>query len=724
MRKLSPLFLTAILISSILGQQVGPPPVLPGQKPEDLEVVRITTNLVQVDAVITDNHGKLVTDLKPEEVEIFEDGHKQKITHFTFNLSETPPAPERGPKSAAADKTAPMVPPAQLRREDIKRTIAIVVDDLGLSFESISYLRGALRKFVNEQIQTGDLVAIIRTSGGMGALQQFTADKRQLVAAVERIKWNALGRSGISAFDPIQPPTAPNGADMAGRATQDFGADIDQANKDFDEFRRDTFAIGTLGAVSYVVRGLKDLPGRKSILLVSDGFKIYDHTDPTKTYQAEQRLKRLIDEAGRASVVIYTMNATGLQTLGFTAADNLSGRDSQQIQDAFNARRNQAYDNQESLDILAHETGGIAIRNTNDLSGGIRRVLEDQKGFYLIGYRPDESTFDKRTGKRIFHHLTLKVTRPGKFNVRMRNGFYGVTDEEKAAPLTLAQKLYQAVSSPFGANGVHLQLTSVFANDPRVGSFMRSMMHIDAHDLTFTDEPNKMHKCVVDVLAMTFGDNGIPIDQVGRTYTIELPEESYQRAQREGFVYVVTVPVKKPGAYQLRVSLRDSASDRIGSASQFVEVPDLKKDRLALSGLALKGTTTRDPQSGGDASADQEGIEKGSAEASPAVRHYHPGMYLTYVYFIYNAHSDKDAAPQLTTQVTIFHEGKPVFTGRPSVLHINGQPDVKRLIDAGLIQLGTNMPPGDYVLQVTVTDALADKKHQTTSQWMDFSVVK
>jgi hypothetical protein len=250
------------------------------------------------------------------------------------------------------------------------------------------------------------------------------------------------------------------------------------------------------------------------------------------------------------------------------------------------------------------------------------------------------------------------------------------------------------------------------------------MMHIDAHDLTFTDEPNKMHKCVVDVLAMTFGDNGIPIDQVGRTYTIELPEESYQRAQREGFVYVVTVPVKKPGAYQLRVSLRDSASDRIGSASQFVEVPDLKKDRLALSGLALKGTTTRDPQSGGDASADQEGIEKGSAEASPAVRHNHPGMYLTYVYFIYNAHSDKDAAPQLTTQVTIFHEGKPVFTGRPSVLHINGQPDVKRLIDAGLIQLGTNMPPGDYVLQVTVTDALADKKHQTTSQWMDFSVVK
>src|SRR5215471_680782 len=179
MRKLSPLFLTAILSSSIFAQQVGsppPPPVLPEQKPEDVEVVRITTNLVQVDAVIADNHGKLVTDLKPEEVEIFEDGHKQKITHFSFSLSATTPAPQRVAKVAAPERTAPVVPPAPLRREDIKRTIAIVVDDLGLSFESIAYLRGALKKFVNEQIQPGDLVAIIRTSAGMGSLQQFTAD--------------------------------------------------------------------------------------------------------------------------------------------------------------------------------------------------------------------------------------------------------------------------------------------------------------------------------------------------------------------------------------------------------------------------------------------------------------------------------------------------------------------------------------------------------------------
>lgn len=709
-----------------------PVPVLQPQKPEDADVVRITTNLVQVDAVVTDKNGKLVTDLKPEEVEIFEDGHKQKITHFTFNLTESPPV-ERAAKTASADKTAPPIPTSRIRPEDIKRTIAIVVDDLGLSFESTYFVRRALKKFVDEQMQPGDLVAIIRTSGGMGALQQFTADKRQLEAAVERVKWNANGRSGVSPFEAIQPPTA-----------GDHGADIDQANDDLNDFRKDMFAVGTLGAVSYVVKGLKDLPGRKSILLVSDGFRIYNLDDPTRNYLAQEKMRRLIDEAGRASVVIYTMNATGLQTMGFTAADNLSnpndatgGLSAENLNQQMSKRRNEAFETQQGLDFLARQTGGIAIRNTNDLSGGIRRVLEDQKGFYLIGYRPDEGTFDKRTGRRTFHQLTLKVTRPGKFNVRMRNGFLGFTDEEKPAPRNLAQKLYDSLASPFGASGVHLQLTSLFANDAKAGSYMRSVLHIDAHDLTFTEEPNKMHKCVFDVLSMTFGDNGVPIDQSGRTYTLQLPEELYKRAQRDGLVYYVTVPVKKAGAYQLRMSLRDTATDRIGSASQFVEVPDLKKNRLSLSGLALRGylppKTNGSPANAAASAqaanndspaADQEGIDKGNAEASPAVRHFQSGMFLSYGFYIYNAHVEKTSAPQLMTQVILFRDGKPVFTGRQNPMPIAGQPDMKRLIGGGAIQLGTDLSPGDYVLQIIVTDPQADKKYQTASQWMDFTIVK
>jgi len=192
------LLLLPLCSTSFSQQPQATAPQLKPQRPEDTDVVRITTNLVQVDAVVTDGKGKLVTDLKPEEVEIFEDGHKQKITHFSFNLSETAPAEAAAKSNTAeknADKNVPIVPPTILRREDIRRTIAIVVDDLGLSFESTYFVRKALKKFVDEQMQTGDLVAIIRSSGGMGALQQFTADKRQLYAAIERVKWNAIGRS-------------------------------------------------------------------------------------------------------------------------------------------------------------------------------------------------------------------------------------------------------------------------------------------------------------------------------------------------------------------------------------------------------------------------------------------------------------------------------------------------------------------------------------------------
>src|SRR5262249_26970844 len=156
------------------------------------------------------------------------------------------------------------------------------------------------------------------------------------------------------------------------------------------------------------------------------------------------------------------------------------------------------------------------------------------------------------------------VTRPGKFNVRMRNGFFGVTDSERNPPKTLGQEMVAALASPFGSTAVHLQLTSLFGNDAKEGSFMRSFLHVDGHDLTFTDEPDKLHRCVFDVMAITFGDNGTVVDQpTGKTFTLKLPDDAYKRAVRDGLVYYVTVPIKKAGAYQLRVSLRDSATDRI-----------------------------------------------------------------------------------------------------------------------------------------------------------------
>ncbi len=309
-RSLTSLTLVILLSFLTLAQQ---PAITSDQKtsqqptqPSDDVVVRITTNLVQVDAVVTDKNGKPVTDLRPEDVEIYEDGKPQKITHFSFVSLATP---ENSSTEAIikADKNASPMPPVLLRPEQVRRTVALVVNDLGLSFESAYYVRHALKKFVDEQVQPGDLVAIIRTASGVGALQQFTSDKRLLYAAVERVKWNPTGRDGIARFAPI-------GTDSGGRFR-----DSDSAGQDIEEFREEIFAVGTLGAINYVLRGMKELPGRKSILLFSDGIRIFNRSDPAGSNRILMALRALTDRANRASVVIYAMDARGLATLGLTA---------------------------------------------------------------------------------------------------------------------------------------------------------------------------------------------------------------------------------------------------------------------------------------------------------------------------------------------------------------------------------------------------------------------
>ena len=170
------------------------------------------------------------------------------------------------------------MPPSNLRPEQVRRTIALVVDDLGLSFESTVYTRTALRKFVEQQMQPGDLVAIVRTSAGAGALQQFTSDKRQLLAAVERIRWNASFNNNVSAFAPLEgDPTS----SMQSRRNNQSGQNNDNANAndELNKFREDVFAVGTLGALNYVVRGMHELPGRKSVVLLSEGFQLYRRND-------------------------------------------------------------------------------------------------------------------------------------------------------------------------------------------------------------------------------------------------------------------------------------------------------------------------------------------------------------------------------------------------------------------------------------------------------------
>src|SRR5215204_6230833 len=160
--------LLSLLAPAVSRQTANSPQTQQGTPDED-EVVKISTNLVQIDAVVTGGDGRQVTGLDASDFEILEDGRPQQITNFSYvslaGLAPTaPPAPS---KRKERDYIPP--PPAALRPEQVRRTIALVVDDLGLSFESTVHVRQALRKFIDEQLQPNDLAAVIMTSAGSGS---------------------------------------------------------------------------------------------------------------------------------------------------------------------------------------------------------------------------------------------------------------------------------------------------------------------------------------------------------------------------------------------------------------------------------------------------------------------------------------------------------------------------------------------------------------------------
>lgn len=718
------LLLSAIFIVSTLplsiGQQPQPSPspaqkkpaTSPTQPPPEMEsqdVVKITTNLVQVDVSVTKD-GKQVTDLTPEDFELMEDGKPQTITNFSYvsnfeatpaNAQVTPPAARKNDKA----KTGPPVLPAVARPHEVRRTIALVVDDMGMSFQSVSLARKQARKFIDEQIQPNDLVAIIHTSGEVGALQQFTTDRRVLYNAIDRLRWYPCSRAGVHVFTPLGAQVVSGDAPCGGSRN----------------------IVATLQVLKFIVQGMRELPGRKSLVLLSDYLPVEtqepgtNELNPGDDGLGDERtdyrflLHKVAEIAIRGSVVIYAVDTRGLAYTGITAMDDLKGMSTVANARGMTERINQTLSSRSMLMIsrreggamIAKETGGFLVRNSNDFD--LKKIADDQKGYYLLGYRPSQETFNKR-----FHHLKVNVKKRGLM-VRTRNGFYGIEEgSERPAELSPTDQLKKALIYPFGANEINVRLTTLFTNF-ETGSLLRSLIYIKAQDLVFVDEPDGGHKATFDLGIILFGENGSVKDQQSRLVTLKLSKDAYESAVRKGIVYALDTPLNLTGAFQFRIALRDQTSSRIGSAGQFVQIPNLSKGRLALSGLVLLRDTGDNSNSGPDA---QDAITSG-----PAVRQFRQGANVLFAYSIYNAPLDAAThLPQLTTQTRIFRDGKPVFSGDPTPVELNPQVDLKRAPSVGRIQLGSEFPPGEYVLQIIVTDRTKEK--QVATEWVDFEIVK
>ena len=699
--------------------QPTPAPRTDAQEPE--AVFRINTQLVQIDAVVTGKGGAHVDDLTADDFEVFINGKKQSLSYFKLvKLTEngaTPTPPAKTPPTAPRVATTAI---KQVAPEQVRRTVAFVVDDLGMSPESMLYARKALQRFVTQQMQDGDLVGIVRTGKGLGSLQQFTTDRQVLTAAIDKLTWNPLTRSTLPRFGQLpgeMPRTTRENTTLSSPEQQ--REERRNVEERFNEFSDTVFAVGTLGAVNFVVRGLRELPGRKTLILLSDGIPMYGSGDDRNNTQIKDRLERLTDLANRSSVVFYTIDTRGLLTITPQASDDLLGQlnaqgritpvTAQDLKVIRDQEVTKVWDSQAGLRTLALQTGGLAMLNNNDLNGSVQKVIDDNRSYYLLGFDPDDAQFETKYRSQ-FHSIKVKVKR-SDLQVRTRSGYFGVAETVREKPKTSADQILDTLFSPFGARDLPVQMTSLFFNTKQDGSFVRTMLHIDPAKLSFTAAENGEKLAKLEIATFTFDENGTVIESLDKIFNLKFDEARYQAALKTGMIYQTSLLIKKPGAYQVKTVLRDSTSAKLGSAGQFINVPNINKNQLALSGLMLVG---KDPA----AAANTDG----NLQLHAAVRQFQPNSLVEYWAEIYNATLDKQSnQPQLTMQAEIYRDGK-LVTQTPAVpVNPQGQSDFKRIVCGGEFRF-KNYPPGDYALHLTINDKLAKTKYSQAEQWIDFTV--
>jgi VWFA-related protein len=275
------------------------------------QVFPTAAETAQVDALVTNAEGLPVLDLTAADFEILRNNVPQQVLSAAY---------VRNP-----------------------RTVLLVVDDLGLALDGINAVRAALGKFVDEQMRPGDRAAIVRTGVGGGAVQTFTGAKDLLHAAIDQVK--------------CQP------ARVAGRL-DDQRLDGQSLNgQNLDDKSQNGFGAGSRAGLRFAVDGLRQLRGRKAVVVLSSHLAMFRN--------ALESAGRLADSANQAGAVLYGFDPgvdPGVGPIG--AGDSIAAA---------------------SFMVLAEQTGGAVMAPDAGLSNALDRVLREQDGYYLIDYHPAAS---------------------------------------------------------------------------------------------------------------------------------------------------------------------------------------------------------------------------------------------------------------------------------------------------------------------------------------------
>src|SRR5262245_59284601 len=722
------------------------------QKKQDEPLLRIETELVQIDVVVTDKQGKLVRDLKRVDFELFEDGKKQEISHFAVGTAAQPARWLAVEKKKPAEKSPADSTPVEIQAG---RYIVIAVDDFHIAPENLLNAKRTLQRFINNQMVAGDQVAIATTSGNIGMFQQFTNERDVLERAVNRL--SVQNRQVTSPSDipriseyqaelidigdqdalelavqeilrlepmPSPPPNAGRGGGGRGglNAPSPDGGTSPRERAILQAQSRARgivaqnahYTRATLSNLESVIRNLRNLTGRKILILLSDGF----HLGGNSSSQIFD-MRRITDAATRAGVVIYSIDARGLVAVvpGGSASEP-SGADDINLPGARARIENSAVQAKlDGLNALASDTGGTLFKNSNDLNLGLQRVLDANETYYVLAYEPATPYRDGR-----FHKIEVRIAGRPDLTVRTREGYFASSDKtgdkngktgdiaekspdkrKEKSPEKIAQQerlekekgMREGLGSLVPLREIPVEMAVDFLDITQGGSGALVNLHVDASQLTLR-LLNGTHQSALDLLMALFDEKGKAAASFSERISVNIRPERLENAVKNGFNYRRLMALK-PGFYQARVAIREEGSARMGSVSKLVEIPDVGTKQLTLSGVLLSAGRE-----------DQNDLQLANSvyipQPSSATRRFKKDGAVDFMVFAYNAKVEKNTA-DLVIQSQVFSGSKLVYASPVAKMTIPESVDLQRIPYAARIML-EEFNSGPYELRVLVIDRL------------------
>jgi VWFA-related protein len=537
----------------------------PAQQPSQ-PTFKVQVDYVEVDVVVTDRQGQLVRDLKKEDFQVLEDGKAQTINTFTF--VDIPI--ERADRPLYA--SVPLEPDVRTNERAFDgRVYVMVVDDLHTRFGRTQRVKAAARQFIERRLGANDLMAIVHTAGATNAGQEFTSNKRLLLAAVDKTQGRKLDSATINKTNEYN-------------RTRDIRQQGDPLN-DPNDAERGFNARNTLESLKSVAEWFSSVRGRrKTILFVSEGID-YDINDLIPNSGSNHRdasmvidaMRDAIAAATRSNVSIYGIDPRGLTDLGDETIEIGAFPDDTSLGVGQSSLFNEVRLSQDSLRTLSEETGGFAVVNRNDFSTAFDRIQQDNSSYYVLAYYPP----DARPGR--LHKIDVRMNRPG-LTVRARKGY---VTPKKASAATVNPKdvrtaeVREALDSPIPVSGLTMHVfASPFKGTAPNASVLLGV-ELRGRDLKLTpDDKIQLSYVAIDANGKVRGGN---TDALTMT---NLKPETRARIQATGMRMLNRLELP-PGRYQLRLAAHDSSGGNVGSIQYDLDVPDFAKLPFSISGVVM-----------------------------------------------------------------------------------------------------------------------------------------